>query len=480
MGVPGKRARTDELHVQRKPRSEGQTREAAASGTAGPAERLPFLDVIQRSFGAHDLSGARAHTDAAATSAWGTLGAKAFATGNQVAFAGSPDLHTAAHEAAHIVQQSGGVSLKGGIGEEGDVYERHADEVADAVVQGRSAESMLNRFASTEERGLQNSPTATQFKGLLGESIEDAKEQFDDAQGVPERGFDASGAVEKVAPGHYRVWGFPVDSAEPPAVSDAVLDELVHLYAADPKSRLTIEGHTSTSGSEKHNEGLATLRANRLLAMLIYRGLPPTRVNVVSVGEKQPLAIEGRNALLMARNRRVEIRYQGEFPSPVHVATTSDKKPPPGKPEDDRPGIGCRDLRSQANMLRVELDAWVMYSGSRGGSSIRGNRDPGLDADRIAPDRMQIVLAARDHGYHQTSEWDHFVANTYLYAGANLDAHMRELRRSIDEYERMAAQPGKACDPNMALVVKPFDPNPKPPDPLNPEPNSTAPGGQRY
>lgn len=32
-------------------------------------------------------------------------GAEAFATGNHVAFASSPSLHTAAHEAAHVVQQ---------------------------------------------------------------------------------------------------------------------------------------------------------------------------------------------------------------------------------------------------------------------------------------------------------------------------------------------------------------------------------------
>mgnify|MGYP002064701929 CR=1 FL=1 len=32
------------------------------------------------------------------------MGAKAYATGNHVAFQQQPDLHTAAHEAAHVVQ----------------------------------------------------------------------------------------------------------------------------------------------------------------------------------------------------------------------------------------------------------------------------------------------------------------------------------------------------------------------------------------
>src|SRR5690242_21119787 len=46
-----------------------------------------------------------------------SLGSTAYAKGNSIAFAGTPDLHTAAHEAAHVVQQHGGVQLKGGIGE---------------------------------------------------------------------------------------------------------------------------------------------------------------------------------------------------------------------------------------------------------------------------------------------------------------------------------------------------------------------------
>jgi uncharacterized protein DUF4157 len=55
------------------------------------------------------------------------MGAQAYATGNQVSFAGAPDLHTAAHEAAHVVQQAGGVvELEGGVGSVGDAYEEHA------------------------------------------------------------------------------------------------------------------------------------------------------------------------------------------------------------------------------------------------------------------------------------------------------------------------------------------------------------------
>ena len=78
------------------------------------------------------------------------LGAHAYSSNGRVAFADTPDLYTQAHEAAHAVQQTAlrnGLQLKGGVGAEGDKYEQHADMVANAVVQGKSAETILDRVA---------------------------------------------------------------------------------------------------------------------------------------------------------------------------------------------------------------------------------------------------------------------------------------------------------------------------------------------
>ncbi len=155
--VPGKRTLVEDMFerdatapVQRKaagPSSEGHVHDAAQRGIAGSGSRLPHLDVIQRSFGAHDVSNVQAHTGEGAARASSEIGAQAFATGNHVAFAGTPDLHTAAHEAAHVVQQRAGVHLSGGVGQAGDPYERHADAVADVVVAGGSAAALLSQMA---------------------------------------------------------------------------------------------------------------------------------------------------------------------------------------------------------------------------------------------------------------------------------------------------------------------------------------------
>ncbi|MCG8420469.1 MAG: DUF4157 domain-containing protein [Proteobacteria bacterium] len=121
---------------------------AAASGIESSGGSLPYLSAIQNAFGAHDVSGVVAHIGGAAEAACESMGAAAYATGHNVAFASAPDLHTAAHEAAHVVQQRGGVSLSGGVGQAGDRYEEHADAVADAVVAGRSAEDLLGQVAT--------------------------------------------------------------------------------------------------------------------------------------------------------------------------------------------------------------------------------------------------------------------------------------------------------------------------------------------
>jgi Domain of unknown function (DUF4157) len=121
--------------------------ESAQRGIATSASPLPHLDIIQRAFGRHDISGIQAHTGADAAASARAMGAKAYATGGHVVLGDRADLRTVAHETAHVVQQRGGVQLKGGIGAVGDVYERHADEVAERVVRGESAESLLDQHA---------------------------------------------------------------------------------------------------------------------------------------------------------------------------------------------------------------------------------------------------------------------------------------------------------------------------------------------
>lgn len=136
-----------QMKANAEPTDREQVQQIAAGGVSGAGQALPHAGTIQRLFGRHDIGDVKAHVGGPAAAAADGLGATAYATGNSVAFRSDPDLHTAAHEAAHTVQQRGGVQLAGGVGQSGDVYERHADAVADAVVAGQSAEGLLDPFA---------------------------------------------------------------------------------------------------------------------------------------------------------------------------------------------------------------------------------------------------------------------------------------------------------------------------------------------
>ncbi len=183
-------------------------RSAAAKGISGGGGSLPFASQIQSSFGGHDVSSVQAHTGGTASAANKAMGSNAYATGNHVAFKGAPDLHTAAHEAAHVVQQRAGVNLSGGVGKAGDSYEQHADSVADAVVQGKSAAPLLDQFtggnaagAAAVQRDVQMSflgDLASGAANLAGRAIDAGAEMVSNAIQAVVQWIDLMGAKTRL------------------------------------------------------------------------------------------------------------------------------------------------------------------------------------------------------------------------------------------------------------------------------------------
>ncbi len=139
--------------------------DVAKLATSGSGKQLPHLDKIQRSFGRHDISDVKAHDGEAARDGASKLGAQAFAVGDAVAFASPPDLHTAAHEAAHVVQQRAGLRPSGGIDTPGDSLEQQADAVANAVVSGASAEPILDQITGGKTDAAANDLSVQRISG---------------------------------------------------------------------------------------------------------------------------------------------------------------------------------------------------------------------------------------------------------------------------------------------------------------------------
>lgn len=127
--------------------------DVASAGTEGSGAQLPHLQTLQVAFGHHDISGVSFHASPQAKAANERLGSDAFAVGESVAASGDLDLHTIAHEAAHVIQQRAGVSLDGDMGQADDGYERAADAVAERVVRGESVVDLLDAMTGSGGNG---------------------------------------------------------------------------------------------------------------------------------------------------------------------------------------------------------------------------------------------------------------------------------------------------------------------------------------
>ena len=131
--------------VQFKGKGAGDVIGTAKSAFSGGGSAMPHQQKVESSFGM-DMGSVQAYTGPAAKKANEQMGSQAFTMGNKIAFKeANPSVGLVAHEAAHVVQQSQGVSLSGGVGKPGDSYEKHADAVAAKTAAGQSAGDMLQK-----------------------------------------------------------------------------------------------------------------------------------------------------------------------------------------------------------------------------------------------------------------------------------------------------------------------------------------------
>jgi outer membrane protein OmpA-like peptidoglycan-associated protein len=86
----------------------------------------------------------------------------------------------------------------------------------------------------------------------------------------------------------------------------SVLDPFAASLRDDPNARLTIIGHTDSTGSPAINDPLSLQRAQSVREYLGARGVSTARIVIEGRGEREPVADNGTDAG-RARNRRVEM-----------------------------------------------------------------------------------------------------------------------------------------------------------------------------
>ncbi len=89
------------------------------------------------------------------------------------------------------------------------------------------------------------------------------------------------------------------------------IQKLADFLKEYPKTRVSVEGHTDSTGSNAHNQALSERRANAVRMALIDRGITSDRISTRGYGEEYPIA-SNNTAADRQLNRRVEIILSDE------------------------------------------------------------------------------------------------------------------------------------------------------------------------
>ena len=97
--------------------------------------------------------------------------------------------------------------------------------------------------------------------------------------------------------------------------SHNLLDEIVSVIQSNPDiTKIAIEGHTSSEGSEDFNRDLSRRRAQAVLKYLTDKGVAADRLTSNGFGPDRPIASNDTEAD-REKNRRVEFNITARDPS---------------------------------------------------------------------------------------------------------------------------------------------------------------------
>ena len=99
---------------------------------------------------------------------------------------------------------------------------------------------------------------------------------------------------------------FDLNSAAIRPAMRSVLDPFANQLRGDTATRISIVGHTDSSGSDAINDPLSVERARSVRDYLVTRGVAADHVQTAGRGDREPIA-ENTTEQGRARNRRVEI-----------------------------------------------------------------------------------------------------------------------------------------------------------------------------
>jgi hypothetical protein len=123
---------------------------------------------------------------------------------------------------------------------------------------------------------------------------------------------------------------FALDQATLDAQALAVISSAAQEYKRTGSARISVRGHTDTSGSGSYNQALSERREKAVADELMSQGVPAGVITGEALGENE-LAVQTADGVPEAGNRRVEIAIE-QPPVPVAEAAPAPAAAPPPAP----------------------------------------------------------------------------------------------------------------------------------------------------
>src|SRR5690606_24635318 len=120
-----------------------------------------------------------------------------------------------------------------------------------------------------------------------------------------QRVFGAAFAARPTPPKQFTLL-FKLDSEDLTPESEATFTELFADVSRRSAYEVEVVGHTDTLQSQEYNQALSQVRADRVRALLIQRGLAAEAIMATGRGELDP-AVRTADQTAEPRNRRVEV-----------------------------------------------------------------------------------------------------------------------------------------------------------------------------
>lgn len=145
---------------------------------------------------------------------------------------------------------------------------------------------------------------------------------------------DTGGQVAQADTGRFVVhFGHDQDTLDSEA--RAVVSAAAQEFQRSGSARISVRGHTDTSGSSTYNQALSERREQAVANELMSQGVPSSAITSEALGENDP-AVPTGDGVMEAANRRVEIMFE-QPPAPVAVAPTPAPEPAPPPPPQPEP-----------------------------------------------------------------------------------------------------------------------------------------------